>query len=71
MSESSRVATLVGLFGLVLGAILGASIDNFLERGRNFEKTIYEKQAAAIARLVGGDGGGPSRRLIAGENSSR
>jgi len=71
MSESSRVATLVGLFGLVFGAILGASIDNFLERGRNFEKAIYEKQAAAIARLVGGNGVGPfaevnrGRKLIA------
>ena len=64
--KTSRVATLVGLLGLTLGAVLGAGVDNFLERGRNFEKSIYERQADAILQLVIGKQGGPNAEINSG-----
>ncbi len=63
LSETSRVATLVGFVGLVLGAVLGAAVDNYLERDRNLEKSVYEKQADAIVRMMGGSDTTPLEKI--------
>ena len=65
-SETSRVATLVGLLGLILGAVLGATIDNYLERGRNFEKAVYDRQANAIVQLMASNESGPNAEINSG-----
>lgn len=55
VGESSRVAAMVGFVGLVLGAVLGAFVNNQLERNREFELRIYERQTAAILDLLPGN----------------
>ncbi len=64
--STSRVATLVGLLGLVMGALLGAFADNFLERGRNFEKSVYDREAKAIRQMLASSERGPNGEINAG-----